>query len=63
MMPFRGVVTDPAGANIAAAKVSATSSQTAVVYSATRNETGLYLIPDVPAGQYAVTVEHPGFRR
>ena len=60
---IRGVVTDPAGANIAAAKVSATSSQTAIVYSATTNETGLYLIPDVPAGQYAITVEHPGFRR
>jgi len=59
---IRGVVTDPAGANIANAKISATNKQTAVVYSAATNSTGLYLIPDVPAGQYSLTVEHPGFR-
>ncbi len=59
----RGVVTDPAGANVVGAKVSATNIQTAIVYSAVTNDTGLYLIPDVPAGQYALSVEHPGFRR
>lgn len=30
---IRGVVTDPAGANIAGAKVSATNSKTAVAYT------------------------------
>lgn len=60
---IRGVVTDPAGASIGGAKISATSQQTGVTYSASTNDTGLYLIPDVPAGLYSVTGEHPGFRR
>jgi hypothetical protein len=60
---IRGVVTDPAGANIANAKVAAVNGETAVVYSAATNETGLYSIPDVPAGPYSLTVENAGFRR
>lgn len=59
----RGVVTDPAGANVTGAQVSLANTQTGVVYSATSNDSGLYLIPDVPAGQYKLTAEHPGFRR
>jgi hypothetical protein len=59
---IRGVVTDPAGANIVAASITATNGATGVVYSATSNETGLYLIPDVPAGPYTIKAEHQGFR-
>lgn len=60
---IRGVVTDPAGANITGAKVTATNAQTAVSYSAVTNESGLYLLPDVPTGPYSLRVEQSGFRR
>ncbi len=60
---IRGVVTDPGGANIAKARVTAKNSTTSVVYQAASNDTGLYLISNVPAGVYTVAVEHPGFRR
>ena len=60
---IRGVVTDPGGANIAKATVTATNSTTSVVYRAATNDTGLYLISNVPAGVYTLAVEHPGFRR
>ncbi len=59
---IRGVVSDPGGANVASAKIAAKNNQTAIVYSAVTNDTGLYLLPDAPAGNYTITVEHPGFR-
>ncbi len=59
---IRGVVTDPAKANIAGAAVSATNLATGVAYSAVSNDTGLYLIPDVPSGTYTIKVELQGFR-
>lgn len=60
---IRGSVTDPTGANIVGAKVVVTNRQTSVPYSAETNDSGLYMIPDVPAGPYTVTVEHTGFKR
>lgn len=60
---IRGAITDPAGANITGAKVSAANLDTSVVYSAVTNDSGQYLIRDVPAGPYSITVESTGFRR
>jgi hypothetical protein len=60
---IRGAITDPTGSNIVGAKVSATNVSTTVDYSATTNDSGQYLIRDIPAGLYTVTVESPGFRR
>ena len=60
---LRGVVSDPTGADVASAKVQITSNKTGVVFSTTTNDTGLYLIPDVPAGTYAMSVEQAGFKR
>lgn len=59
----RGSVTDPGQAVVAGAKVSLSNQQTAVAYTATTNEAGLYSIPDVPAGAYSMTVDSPGFKR
>ena len=56
---IRGSVGDPDGAKIVGAKVVATNQQTGVPYSAASNDAGLYLIPDVPVGQYNVSVEKP----
>src|SRR5437879_750783 len=60
---IRGTVTDPTGAAVAGAKVSAMNTATGVEYAAPTNETGLYSISEAPAGAYSVTVEHPGFKR
>ena len=60
---IRGTVTDPSGAVIAGAKITAVNAGTGLQYSAVSTEAGLFSIPDVPAGSYSVTVEHSGFRR
>lgn len=59
----RGSVNDPGGAKIAGAKVSVSNQETSVSYFADTNESGLYSIPDVPAGVYSMTVESSGFKR
>src|SRR5437016_1674713 len=60
---IRGTVIDPSGAVVAGSKVTALNTDTGLQYSALTNESGLYSIPDVPAGPYSVTVEHSGFHR
>ena len=57
-----GTVTDPSGAVIANAKVTATNSETGVVRSITSNEAGQYVLPDVHIGNYNVTAEAPGLK-
>src|ERR1041384_4475213 len=57
-----GTVTDPAGAVVAGAAVTATNSATGVETSTTTTGTGTYTLPYLPAGQYKVRVSAPGFR-
>ncbi|HLH18679.1 MAG TPA: carboxypeptidase regulatory-like domain-containing protein [Bryobacteraceae bacterium] len=59
---IRGSVTDPAGANVPNARIAARNEATGVAYSAETNDSGLYLITEVPGGIYQVTVTHPGFQ-
>ncbi|HEV2399827.1 MAG TPA: TonB-dependent receptor [Candidatus Sulfotelmatobacter sp.] len=56
-----GTVTDPSGAAIAGATVTTTSQERGVTYTATTNESGLYRIPQLPAGTYDLKVEKSGF--
>ena len=58
-----GIVTDPAGASVPGAKAVVTNSETGVVNTATTNDAGAYLLPDIPPGSYTLTVERQGFRR
>ncbi len=60
---IRGLVTDPAGARIANAKIALKNTQTAIVYNAVTNDTGNYFLPDVPSGTYSLTIESSGFHR
>jgi hypothetical protein len=60
---FRGYITDPSGIAVAGAKATARNTNTGVLYSAASNDAGLFVITEVPAGQYSVTVEKAGFRR
>jgi hypothetical protein len=56
-----GTVTDPKGAVLPGAKVTATSQERGENYTALTNDSGLYRIPQLPVGAYAVTVEKSGF--
>jgi len=58
-----GAVTDPSGANVAGAKVSAVNADTGVAREASTDTTGVYVITLLPPGEYNIAVEAPGFRR
>jgi Carboxypeptidase regulatory-like domain len=57
-----GTVTDPSGALIPHANVTATNSQTQVVYSTVTTTAGAYTITNLPVGTYVVRVEAGGFK-
>lgn len=56
-----GTVTDPSGAAIPDAKVTATSVDRGTIFSATTDGAGLYRIGQLPVGRYTLTVEKAGF--
>jgi hypothetical protein len=58
-----GVVRDPSGAAVAAANVKVLSISTGLARTIATSATGDYGIPVLPAGQYEVSVEAPGFQR
>src|SRR5579875_3103255 len=58
-----GTVTDASGAVVIDARVLATEVNTGVSRSSQTNNSGNYTFPDLPPGQYSVTVESPGFKR
>jgi len=57
-----GGVTDSAGNFVVNADVQIANDATGVVYSATTNGSGMYLIPILPPGHYHVQVSKAGFR-
>ena len=56
-----GIVTDPSGAAVAGATVTARNVRTGVQSEATTNGSGVYSIRFLPIGQYEVTVTASGF--
>jgi hypothetical protein len=59
---INGVVTDPTGAAVAGAKVTAKDLDRGSVYPTTTNNDGFYNFPRIPVGRYEVKVENGGFR-
>ena len=57
-----GTVTDPSGAPIAGADVTAKSVGRGETYSAVTNESGLYRISQLPVGNYELRIEKQGFQ-
>ncbi len=57
-----GTVTDPSGAVIANAKITATSAETGVALTSTTNEAGQYVLPSVHIGHYDVKAEAQGLK-
>jgi hypothetical protein len=56
-----GTVTDPSGAAVTGAAVTATSQERGVTYPAESNDSGLYRIAQLPVGTYSLKVEKSGF--
>jgi Carboxypeptidase regulatory-like domain/TonB dependent receptor-like, beta-barrel len=59
---LRGTATDPAGALVPNAHVTATNQETNLTRTVNTNENGDYEIVDLPRGSYRLTVTHPGFK-
>jgi len=59
---IRGVVTDPTGAVIAGAQVTATNTGTGQSVTQTTNASGEYVLPELAPGTYSVQVKHPNFK-
>ncbi|HEV2861747.1 MAG TPA: MG2 domain-containing protein [Pyrinomonadaceae bacterium] len=57
-----GTVTDPMGAAIPNAPVKATHKQTGAVFEAITDDSGVYLLRNLPSGNYRVEVAVPGFK-
>lgn len=58
-----GNVSDPSGAAVTGAKVTATNINTGFTRDTTTSTDGGYVFPLLPVGFYSVTVEAQGFRR
>ena len=58
---IRGRVTDPAGAAVAEAKVDVLNSGTGFARSTVSSADGYFVIPNLPLGQYTLTVQKEGF--
>jgi hypothetical protein len=56
-------VTDPSGAPINGASVTATDTERGTVWTAKTNESGSYNIPRVPVGKYKVDITAAGFQK
>lgn len=57
------MVTDPAGAVVPNATVTATNGKTGMVTTAKSNDSGHYIFPALPASVYSLTAEAQGFRK
>ncbi|HEX6805513.1 MAG TPA: carboxypeptidase regulatory-like domain-containing protein [Terriglobales bacterium] len=57
-----GTVTDPSGAVIVGAQVAARNDDTGVETSTRSNERGIYLVPNLPPGDYSLQITKGGFK-
>src|SRR4051812_33821402 len=58
-----GVVRDDSGAVVSAAAITARNTATSFTRTTLTNETGAYLITNLPVGPYSLLIEKEGFRR
>jgi Carboxypeptidase regulatory-like domain len=59
---INGTVTDPSGAAIAGAKVTATDQERGTAWPTVTNGDGFYNFPRLPIGTYTLKVENQGFQ-
>jgi hypothetical protein len=59
---INGTVTDPSGAAIPSAKVSAVAVGTSAQYNTLSSSAGEFLFQDLPVGQYTISIDLTGFQ-
>src|SRR3989441_2534494 len=59
---INGTVQDASGAVLPGAEITATQTDTGAVRMTISNETGSYVLPNLPVGPYKLEVSLPGFR-
>src|ERR1700747_3499597 len=59
---IEGTVTDPSGAAVAGAAVTATNAATGAETARRTTDAGFFVVPLLPAGEYTVTVKAVGFQ-
>src|SRR5262249_35794016 len=57
-----GTVADPSGAVLPGAEITATQMETGIARMTVSNETGAYVLPNLPLGPYKLEISLPGFR-
>lgn len=60
---IQGTIVDPQGATVAGATVTGRNMDTGLTVSATTSGAGVYALPNLPPGRYAVTVEASGMKK
>jgi hypothetical protein len=60
---IQGLVADPGGAAVAGATVSARNMDTGLTTASVTTSAGLYSLPNLPPGRYAVTVESKDMKK
>ena len=60
---INGLITDPTGAPISNAKITARNQNTGATRDAATSSAGTYVIPSLPSGVYSVTIEVAGFKK
>ncbi len=60
---IRGTVSDPSGAVVEAAAVTANQTETGLTRTAMTDRTGAYILLELPVGHYQLQVEAKGFRK
>jgi len=60
---LRGTVLDPSSAPVPGARVTATNVDTEITRSVSTNDTGVYVIADLPYGNFKITVVKTGFQQ
>jgi outer membrane receptor protein involved in Fe transport len=58
-----GTVKDGSGAVVPGAAVTVVNPANAVTQTATTNEDGIFVVPQLPPGRYVITVEKAGFKK
>jgi outer membrane receptor protein involved in Fe transport len=57
-----GTVTDSSGAAVPGATVTIKNTDTGLIRTVTTSDDGSYAVPELPLGNYTITVEKPGFK-
>lgn len=57
-----GILTDPSGSVVPGASVSTRNVETGLARTAQANDRGRFTVPELPVGQYEITIEAHGFQ-